>query len=348
MPQLRQDFVTLDWVAIATERAKRPSSFARMAPVRVPAAAQCPFCPGHEAMTPPEVMAYRTAGTKPNAPGWQIRVVPNLYPAFGPSDEQPVRSHVGPYLTMTGVGVHEVLISGPGHEEDLAQLDQEQIERVVKAYIDRFRAHENNPTIQYLLIIHNHGKEAGASLEHPHSQLFGIPLVPRDVEKELAGVRRYRSETGRCVYCDIVATETTTRERVILENASFVVFAPFASRTPFEAQILAKWHAPRFAEMTDQQQRDFAEAIHGLTARIRKGLDDPPFNFFIHTLPCHRGGNADYHWHLEMLVKLTIAAGFELGSGIMINVVTPEAAAEFLRGVEPSNVSPRTTTSAIH
>lgn len=208
MPQLRQDLVTLDWVAIATERGKRPSSFARRAPVRVPAAAQCPSCPGHEAMTPLEVMAYRTAGTKPNAPGWLTRVVPNLYPAFGPSDEQPVRSHVGPYF----------------------------------------------PTIQYLLIIHNHGKKAGASLEHPHSQLFGLPLVPRDVEKELAGVRRYRSETGRCVYCDIVATETTTRERVILENSSFVVIAPFASRTPFEAQILAKWHAPRFAEMTDRQK----------------------------------------------------------------------------------------------
>lgn len=348
MPQLRQDLVTGRWVAIATERAKRPSSFTRATATSVPPAAQCPFCVGHESMTPPEVMAYRAPGTEPNTPGWEIRVVPNLYPAFGPSDVEPIISHVGPYKTMTGVGVHEVLISSPSHGDDFAQLPVSHVEKVVRAYVERYDFHRQNPAIQYILIINNHGKEAGASLEHPHSQLFGIPLVPFAIREELDGVRRYRDEHHRCVYCDILATEQQARERVIAENDWFLVFAPFASRTPFEASILPKWHSARFETMSSEQQSAFASALHDLTARLFHGLNDPPFNFYLHTAPTHRDAEPDYHWHLELLPKLAIAAGFELGTGVMINVATPESAAEYLRGVDLSAVAPAATAPSVH
>ncbi|HVC32354.1 MAG TPA: galactose-1-phosphate uridylyltransferase [Chloroflexota bacterium] len=347
MPQLRQDLVTGRWVAIATERAKRPSSFSRAAAVAVPPAATCPFCVGHESMTPPEVMAYRAAGSEPNTPGWEVRVVPNLYPAFGPADIEPITSSCGPYTTMTGVGVHEVIVSSTSHVDDFASLPVNQIDQIVRAFVERYDANARNPVIQYLLIINNHGKEAGASLEHPHSQLFGIPLVPFAVREELDGVRRYRSEHGACVYCEILATEQKAGERIIWENDSFLVYAPFASRTPFEASVLPKWHSARVQTMTTAQQHDFASALHELTARISHGLNDPPYNFYIHTAPVHQDGEPGYHWHLELLPKLAIAAGFELGTGIMINVATPEAAAEYLRGVDVSTSAVSAATPGI-
>lgn len=347
MPQLRQDLVTQRWVAIATERAKRPSSFSRAAGVQVPPAATCPFCVGHESMTPPEVMAYRAPETGPNTPGWEVRVVPNLYPAFGPADVEPIVSSDGPYATMTGVGVHEVLVSSPSHGDDFAQLSVAQIAKVVHAFIDRYEAHRANPAIQYMLIINNHGKEAGASLEHPHSQLFGIPIVPFAVREEIEGVRRFRAERGSCAYCEILSAEQSANARIIAENDDFLVYAPFASRTPFEASILPRWHSARFEEMNATQQGNFASALHDLTARIFHGLNDPPYNFYIHTAPVHQDGDVDYHWHLELLPKLAIAAGFELGTGLMINVATPEAAAEYLRGVD-LNAAPAQAAPAVH
>lgn len=347
MPQLRQDLVTGRWVAIATERAKRPSSFTRAASVAVPASAQCPFCEGHEAMTPPEVMAYRAPGTQPNTPGWDLRVVPNLFPAFGPAEGDSNLQTDGIYSTRNGLGVHEVIISSTSHRDDLADLPVEVIARIVRAYVDRYNTHRLNPAIAYLLIINNHGKEAGASLEHPHSQLFGIPVVPPTVQDEVDGVKRYRDARGSCVYCDIIAAERESGVRVIFENDRFLVYAPFASRTPFEASIIPKQHQARFEEIGPQDQLAFAEAIHALTARIHRGLNDPPFNFYIHTAPLH-DVKVDYHWHFELLPKLAIWAGFELGSGVMINVATPEAAAEFLRGVDVSSGAENAVAPGLH
>jgi UDPglucose--hexose-1-phosphate uridylyltransferase len=348
MPELRQDLVTGRWVAIATQRARRPSSFTRAAAVAVPAASRCPFCEGHEGMTPPEVMAYREKGTAPDTPGWSVRAVPNLYPAFGPANGTPTLSENGPYRTMNGVGVHEVIVHSPDHERDLAELPRAQVEEVVRAYQDRYDANRENPNIQYLLIIDNHGKEAGASLEHPHSQLFGIPMVPPTVQEEIDGLRSYRREHASCAYCDILAYERRSGERVIFENPHFLVYAPFASRTPFEMQLLPKWQTARFETLTAEQRRDFASALQQATGRLAKGLNDPPYNFYIHTAPAHAGPDLDYHWHLEILPKLAIPAGFELGSGIMINTVTPEAAAEFLRGVDPSEEVRPTAASGLH
>jgi UDPglucose--hexose-1-phosphate uridylyltransferase len=300
-------------------------------------------------MTPPEVMAYRPDGSAPNTPGWEVRVVPNLYPAFGPEHGEAPGEADGPYTKMNGVGVHEVIISGPDHGRDLSGLSRIEADRVVQAWIDRIRAHQENPNVKYLLLINNHGKEAGASLEHPHSQLFGIPVLPPVFEDELAGVRRYRSQHRRCVYCDIVGEETSAQARVIYENEHFLAFAPYASRTPFESQILPKSHSSRFETLTPNERAAFADALQALTGRLERGLNDPPYNFFIHTTPPHAAADVDYHWHLELLPKLAIAAGFELGSGVMINVTTPEAAAEFLRSVEltATDLSPA-ATPAVH
>ena len=329
MPQLRQDPITLRWVNIATERAKRPTAFTR-ATASVRPAAQCPFCEGHESMTPPEVMAYRADGSEPNTPGWSFRVVPNLYAAFGPADAAPDVETVGINRTMKGSGVHEVLIDGPDHFKDIADYGVAKAEEVIRGYVDRYEAAAANPFVEYVLISINHGREAGASLDHPHAQLFGIPLVPDGVAEEIRGVERYRAEHGECPYCAMVERERAAGERLIYENDQFAAFAPFASRVPFESWIVPKSHHPRFERMTEEESSGFAVALHTVLAKLKHGLNDPPFNLFVHTAPVH--GEADYHWHCELLPKLSIAAGFELGTGIMINTATPESAAEHLRG----------------
>lgn len=332
MPELRQDPVTRRWVAIATERAKRPHTFTRAAKVEAQAGAACPFCPGHEAETPPEVMAYRAPGTEPNTPGWEVRVVPNLYPAFGPVAGDLNPQAVGPYTAMNALGVHEVLIATPEHYKDIGDLPLDTVQRIVSGYVDRYRAHQDNPVVQYILIINNVGREAGASREHPHAQLFGIPLIPTAVAEELSGLESYRGAKGTCAYCDIVRYEQQVGARIIYENDQFLVFAPYASRVPFESWVMPKAHWPFFERMGSDEQRQFGDALRALVAKLRQGLNEPPFNYFIHTTPCHDDLSGTYHWHLELLPKLSIAAGFELGTGVMINTVLPEQAAEFLRG----------------
>ena len=333
MPELRQDPINLAWVAVATERGRRPHDFIKP-PAETTAGPGCPFCEGNERLTPPEVMAYRPAGSAPDGPGWELRVVPNLYPAFGPVAGDLGEHQVGPYTAMNGLGLHEVLINSPRHDEDLGQAPLDSVERVVAGYIDRYQAHERYPTVKYSLIIVNHGREAGASREHPHAQIFGIPLVPPSVAAELEGVERYQREKGSCPYCDIVDFETQQGERVVYENAAFVVLAPFASRVPFECWVVPRRHDARFERTSGQERAHFAEALRSALGRLRRGLSNPPYNFFIHTGP-HRSGPLDrYHWHLEIMPKLSIAAGFELGSGLMIDSVAPEQAARYLRGIE--------------
>ncbi|MBI4318901.1 MAG: DUF4921 family protein [Chloroflexi bacterium] len=338
MPELRQDPITLDWVAIAVERAKRPHTFTQAPKVVVKASEECPFCTGRESETPPEVMAYREPAMADDGPGWKVRVVPNLYPAFGPAHGELNPRHVGPYLVMGGLGVHEVLINNPEHYKDLGQLPLEDVSLVVKAYVDRLLAHKDNPVVRYMLIIVNHGREAGASREHPHAQLFGIPLIPPYVAQEIQGLKRYRQEKETCGYCDMISYESRIGHRMIYENDAFVVFAPFASRVPFESWVFPRYHSSRFETMNDYQQHSFADALRNVLGKLYYGLNDPPFNLYIHTAPYRDLGDSDYHWHVEIRPKLSIAAGFELGAGIMINTALPESAAEFLRLVAAEDI----------
>jgi UDPglucose--hexose-1-phosphate uridylyltransferase len=331
MPELRRDPITHEWVVISTERAKRPHDFARQSRTPAQQETNCPFCAGNESKTPPEVLAYRVDGTAPDTPGWLVRVVPNLYPAFGPASGDLAAQKDGLYQSMNGLGGHEVIITSPSHTEDIASLPLEQVDCMTRAYIDRYLSHKANPIVQFVHIIQNYGRDAGASREHPHSQLFAIPLVPELVATELEGAQRHHTERGSCVFCDVLQEELRGGERIILENERFVVFAPYASRVPFEMWLMPKAHRPRFETMGEHDVSAFSAALQEALALLRNGLNDPPFNYWIHTTPTQMAVDDVYHWHLEILPKLSFAAGFELGTGIMINSALPETAAAFLR-----------------
>lgn len=331
LPQLRQDLITGRWVAVATERARRPDSFTQAIKEAVTAKDVCPFCPGHEAMTPPEVLAYRAAGSAANTEGWWIRVVPNLYAAFRlEADGQEHRD--GRFWQRDAIGACEVLISSPDHRAPTPLLPRRQVEEIVQSYVDRYRHHAENPALEHVLILYNHGRPAGASLEHPHSQLYAISLIPPSFHDELSGARRFMDANRGCVFCRTLQDERDARARVVFENDAFVVFAPFAARTPFETWIVPRRHSASFADLDLSREKPaFAEALQLTLAALREGLNDPPFNYYIHSAPLKARIGDEYHWHLELIPKLSTAAGFELGTGMWINVVKPEDSAAFLR-----------------
>jgi len=332
VPELRQDPVTGKWVVIATERARRPESFSlQRGEAEVAPQASCPFCEGRESMTPPETYAIRPGGGPPDSPGWEVRVVPNKFPAFeGPMGEE---KRLGLYRTRPGAGVHEVIIHSPDHRRDLEELPIEQVEKVLDTYRRRLRELCKLSFVRYLLVIVNHGRDAGASLEHPHSQIFGSPLVPPRIEEELAGTASFLGSVGACVFCRIMEEEQRAQERLIAENEHFVTFAPYASRTPFETWIIPRRHGRAFEIIQESEIPALASMLKEVLSGLSRGLGDPPLNYYLHTLPCR--DDREYHWHLEILPKLTIRAGFELGSGMLINVARPEECAAFLRESKP-------------
>lgn len=345
MPELRCDPVTGNWVVIATERARRPESYVRQKEESKSENTVCPFCYGNEALTPPEVMAYREPDTGPNTSNWQIRVVPNKYPAFAPGATCPPlpaasgagRRELGstsPFCrSMGAVGFHEVIIHSPSHEKSLALLPEEQVVLIVRAYKDRYLALKKDGQIKYILIIVNHGKSAGASLAHPHSQLFALPLLPKMPQEELLRCARHHQNKGSCMFCEIIEEEKKQVARLITESEHFFAFCPYASRSPFETWILPKRHNASFETITTAEERDLAKILRLTLRAFYKSLGDPPYNLYLHTAPpSAEDFSQSYHWHIELFPKITLQAGFEMGTGIMINVVKPGEAAGFLRG----------------
>jgi len=330
MPELRKDPVTGRWVIIATERAKRPKSFnISKAPRQT---GPCPFCPGNEGMTPPEISAVRPHGGEPNNGGWSLRVVPNKYPALrieGGLD----RKGEGMFDKMNGIGAHEVIIETPDHEKSIADLSEAQVADIIRAYKTRTQDLERDARFRYVLIFRNHGATAGASLDHAHSQIIATPIVPKRVQEEIHGATQYYEYKERCVFCDMISEETAAGKRVILENDEFVVISPFAARFPFETWLLPKKHASNFSQLPDEAVTHCAQALKELLSRTKQVLDDPPYNFIIHTAPAHEHHEPAYHWHIEIMPRLTHVAGFEWGSGFYINPTSPEEAAEFLRNI---------------
>jgi UDPglucose--hexose-1-phosphate uridylyltransferase len=328
MPELRKDPIMGRWVIISTERARRPSDFARAREGRKRTA--CAFCEGHESETPPEVLAYRSDGGPPNSPGWRVRVVPNKFPALRIEGEL-CRRGEGIFDMMNGIGAHEVIVESPDHTADLADLGEQQIEEVLWAYHDRFYDLTKDPRFRYILIFKNHGAEAGASLEHTHSQLIALPIVPLNVAEELHGARDYFRLKERCAFCDLIRQEIEDHHRLVAENEEFVTVCPFAPRFPFETWILPKRHGSAFEHVTKHEYQNLARALRDLLGRLNRTLQAPPYNYIIHSLPVREPENGDYHWHVEIMPKLTQVAGFEWGSGFYINPVTPEDAAHHLR-----------------
>lgn len=328
MPELRQEPVTKKWVIIATERSKRPSDFLIQKEKRK--GGFCPFCKGNEDKTPPEIMAYREAGTKPNTPGWWIRVVPNLFPALTKEGAGKTENR-NFYLSKPGIGAHEVLIESPEHESSLESHSLEHIKEIFYAWRDRYQALINEESIQYIQIFKNEGSVAGASLEHPHSQLIATPLIPPVVDEELKGAQEYYQEQRKCIYCDMIKHELEEGTRVVMKNRDFLAFCPFASRFPFETWIIPQQHQAGFDLINDDQLHSLSAAVQDVTQKIAGSLNYPPYNMVLHSAPVGYSDVADYHWHLEILPRLTIVAGFEWGTGIIINPTPPESAAEYLR-----------------
>lgn len=333
MPELRRDPIVGRWVIISTERAGRPLDFSQCEPVAQRPASLCPFCPGQEHLTPKEVLAYRPAGSAPNIPGWTIRVVPNKFPALHVEGDLG-REGIGLYDRMNGIGAHEVIIETPEHKGRLGDLPHKRIEDVLWAFRDRIVDLKRDRRFRYILVFKNHGRAAGATLDHTHSQLIALPVVPTSVIAELQGCLAHYQQKERCIYCDVIRQELSHADRVVSENAEFVTVTPYAPRFPFEMWILPKRHAAYFEESQKTQFELLAPILADALRRMDQVLDSPAYNFILHTSPMHEKTGEYFHWHLELMPKLTEVAGFEWGTGFYINPVTPEDAAKFLREAE--------------
>ncbi len=329
MPELRKDSITRRWVIIATERAARPSDFPPGA-VEPDTSATCPFCEGREATTPPEIVAVRRPGTAPNTPGWQVRVVPNKYPALRIEGSTDIVIN-GVFEGMGGVGAHEVIIDTPRHDLHPGIMRPDQLAPVLWMYRERYRDLDGDPRFKYLLLFRNHGRSAGASLAHPHSQLIALPIVPKRAMEELEGAQQYFAREGRCVYCDIIRQEQSERVRLVWQNDEFIAFVPYAAWCPFELWILPKAHVAGFGDLGDAQIPRLAETLHQVLGRLHACLSNPPYNYIVHTAPYDGKVGHFYHWHIEIIPRLSQVAGFEWGSGFYINTVPPEDAARYLR-----------------
>jgi len=331
MPELRRDPIVGRWVIIATERAGRPSDFAH--PTARPPEVLCPFCHEQEDKTPREVYVQgRPPAMAPNGPGWKVRVVPNRFPALKIEGELD-RKAEGIYDLMNGVGAHEVVIETPEHSKQLKDLSDQEVTEVLFAFKARILDLRNDHRFRYILLFKNQGHQAGASLEHAHSQLIALPVTPRQVQDEIDGSRRHFEQRERCIFCDIAAQERKDRARLVFENEEFVVFSPWAPRSPFETWIVPKRHESNFEAEPKERLGQCAQALRSALRRLSAGLGDPPFNFILHSNPLREAPSQSYHWHIEVMPALTHVAGFEWGSGFHINPVPPEEAAEFLRKV---------------
>lgn len=337
MPEWRKDPVVDRWVAIATERGKRPSDFKCAVHERNDTA--CPLCVGREQHTPPEVMAYRRAGTPKDAPGWWVRVVPNKFPAVRVEANQGV-FHRGVYEVMDGLGAHEVVVEVPEHVDNLDVQSEMQIEEILWAWRERSLDLRRDKRFKYIQIFKNFGSFAGASLEHAHSQIVATPMVPAEIRSELEGFHRYAQATGRCIFCDLVAQEAAERVRLVIQEKHFLALAPFASRFPFELWIVPTEHQDDFAHIRQEQVRELARVLRTCLRKLSLMLCDPPYNIVLHTSPVNEPGVEQYHWHMEILPRLTVIAGFELGTGYYINPTPPELAARYLRETEAQFTEP--------
>lgn len=342
MSELRHDPIQQRWVIISVERGKRPGDFIIPREEVEPPGTFCPFCTGNEDKTPPEIYAVRPPGAAPNSPGWEIRVVPNKFPALMIEGDLEKKG-AGVYDRMRGIGAHEVIIENPDHDLSMADMSVEYLTRIVDIYRLRWLDLSRDERFKYILIFKNHGSAAGASLRHTHSQLIATPVTPRTVSLELDSARAHYQLKQRCLFCDILDYELERQERIISTNDSFVAYTPYAARFPFEVTILPRFHSHSFARIDARQGADLASILKDTLLRIKIGLKDPPFNFVIHTVPNTTARPRrssywdtvewDYHWHIEILPRLTKMAGFEWGTGFYINPTPPEDAARFLREV---------------
>lgn len=325
--ELRKDPVVDRWVILAAERSKRPH--ADRTTTNSDRDEPCPFCAGREGETPPEVLAYRDPSVPANKPGWNVRVVPNKYPALAGAGDisQPSDSA---YVGLSGIGAHEVIIESPRHCVSMAELSEGQVEEVLLAYRQRLIVLQKDERWKSILIYKNEGSAAGATLEHVHSQLLALPIVPREIDQEWRALIAHYDTTKRCLYCEMLDTERVDGRRILFDTAAFIAFCPFASRFPFEMWLMPKEHSSALDAMANDELRQLAFMLRQSLQRLAR-IVDAPFNYVIHSAPLREPGRERYHWHLEILPRISKIAGFELASGYYINTVAPEVAAQQLR-----------------
>jgi len=335
MSELRKDPVSRRWVIFSPDRAHRPVDVKDKSDEHTQEDIKnCPFCEGKEKIAGAEILAYdKVLGRKPNTPGWWVRVLENKYPALE-SQENLEKKAEGIYDWMNDLGRHEIIVETPNHFIQLPDLTEEEIEKVLLSFKERYYNIKNNPNIEFILIFKNYGKEAGASLQHSHSQLIATPVVPNRVKEEVKNSKEYYSFRDRCIFCDIVTQELSSKKRIIEENEDFVSFVFYAGRFPYETWILPKEHASNFEDTSIEKIRSLAEILKKTLTKIQKALNDTPYNLVFHTLPVKMKDKEYFHWHIEIMPKTTRVAGFEWGSGFYINPILPEDAAKILNGVE--------------
>lgn len=323
--ELRQDLVSGDWVVIAPARAKRPEEFQQKKRVKAPIK-NCPFEDLQKSGHHPPILVFKNKSKK-----WEVAVIENKYPAFTHINTCASLTKNGPYSVMEGIGHHNLVIT-KNHYKNFPKLSKQTAELVFKAFIDYYKILANDYCLEYSLILHNWGPGAGASVYHPHYQIISLPIIPPDVQHSLNGSLAYFKKYKKCVHCAMIDWEIKEKKRIVYENKNAIVLASFVSREPFELRVFPKRHLPFFENTPQDIMKDIVSALQKVLAKIEKKLNDPDYNFFIHTAPLKEKNNhKHYHWHIEILPKLNVSAGFEQGTGIEINPVDPDEAAKILR-----------------
>jgi UDPglucose--hexose-1-phosphate uridylyltransferase len=321
--QLRLNPLTGRWVTIVADRAKRPSDFApRAAQVEAEPDRPCPFCPGHEEATLPALETLDEGGH------WRMRLIPNLYPAFD-GDEPFAVHHLGPvHVEAEASGIHEVFVYTPLHDSGAHDLTDDDTAQMMLMLSRRLQQHAASSNVRYTQAIINHGREAGASLSHPHGQLLGLPFVPGEILEEQRAFSRFE---GGCILCATIEAELVDGKRILFSNDDVVCVSPFWAGSPYELLIIPRSHDLHLTDSTDDTLKAMGMAVRDSIIALREIHGDVAYNLVFHTAPHHYTGA--YHWHVHLFPKLVTTAGFERGTGVMINIVPPELAAEQLRKV---------------
>lgn len=329
MPELRQNFMTKEWVVIATERAKRPDQMTvhRAAKPLPSFSENCPFCPGHENQTPPEILRL------PDGNGWKARIVPNKFAALSP-ESKPERTIHRSMRAMGGFGFHDVIVETTDHSLAMAMMTDPQVTDILRIYKTRYTQLSLDPRVAHITIFKNHGADAGTSLEHPHSQMIATPVISYQVRRRFQEAMQHYDDFGECIFCQYIDEELEDGRRVVVESEHFAAVELFASPSPFCTHIYPKRHMASFGDISAVEIADLGRVLRALLAKLYHGLENPDFNFTIRTAPAEWVGVRYFHWYLSVIPRLTRTAGFELGSGMFINPVIPEQAAEFLRNVK--------------
>ncbi len=328
MPELRYNLVTGDWVIFSPERSKRPDAHGRpQAPPLGPVHLEtCPFCSGNEEKTTGETARSESGGS------WLVRSVPNRFPALCP-EGTPKHAGGGYTRSMTGVGRHEVIIESPHHNGTTALFPPEHVREILRISRARMVAFYQDPRVEHVILFKNHGESAGSSLDHPHSQIVGTPVVPGQVRVRIEQALRQYDELGECLTCHALRQELTTRTRLIEENDDFAAFIPYAALSPFHIWIVPKRHQSHFGDVEEPQLMSLAHTLLRTLRRVHLGLGNPPFNYVVRSLSPREAEARYYHWYLSIVVRVTRTAGFELGTGMFINTALPEESARYLRDV---------------